>query len=724
MVATAGPETAAAEQPSVIPAALRKRFGNYFDERTGVIGRVVGSEKEPAGAHQFCIWAADSAITLDVGHIVIACSEEAVVIGVVDEPRRYSDLRSFLDDYFDRFLEEEMLAGEPPTKRPEILVFCVNVLATQHLREDVTSHRPPVAGPVWFATREAIAYALDRPNFSGLPIPVLMHTNGNAAAWNDDGSPVLDREGNVAFQRAPIWVDEDYLLGPEAGHANWTGQSGLATKTSHALFLTSAIFQRMRAEGKSVAALMFNVKGPDLLWLDKPAVPDPEMEAVYGTKAGLKAEDLEAYDALGLTPEPFTNLRVFAPFKPGCQPQTEGGAEVVYLERELKRSDLNTLRRSPAESHCVYPVLWELQPFLYQPFRAFERADLDDKFLGFIGEAQRLGISTLGGLEKLFDQIERDVKAAEENGRATSQWHDHSIFTIRKARNRFGNLPRKFGGLLTDGAVAYGSLPKVDEAFRDGEVRVVDIAHCNSNVQEMLVHSVVSSIWRRAEESAESLGVGKVIVFVDELNKYAPGGGEGGLRDTLVEIAARGRHLNVVLFGAQQFRSKVETEILGNCGTSFYGRVGDEEIINPSYRSLSETAKAELLGLPKGRLLVRHAHFRSPLFGTFPYPPTIPGMDGQRIFNDRAASGPGDTHPGDGLYALLRRLMGEGAPSKSVVRTETDGFPRAVLEGICASVEERWRSIENTTAARRITPWAIAKGQISDNAHRRLRVIR
>ena len=78
------------------------------------------------------------------------------------------------------------------------------------------------------------------------------------------------------------------------------------------------------------------------------------------------------------------------------------------------------------------------------------------------------------------------------------------------------------------------------------------------------------------------------------------------------------RHLNVVLFGAQQFRSKIDDEILGNCGTSLYGRVGDEEMVNTAYRSISDTAKAELLGLRKGRLLVRHAHFRAPLFGTFP----------------------------------------------------------------------------------------------------------
>ena len=220
---------------------------------------------------------------------------------------------------------------------------------------------------------------------------------------------------------------------------------------------------------------------------------------------------------------------------------------------------------------------------------------------------------------------------------------------------------------MTDGEVDYGNLPQVDSSFTDQEVRVVDIAHCNSNVQELLVASTIDRLWRLAERN--ELGVDKLIVFVDELNKYAPGGSEGALRDTLVDIAARGRHLNVVLFGAQQFRSKVESEILGNCGTSFYGRVGDEEIINSSYRSLSETTKSELLGLRKGRLLIRHAHFRSPLFGSFPRPPVISGSEGQRVFNDarrpdrheRSSNGSsgGVSNPADPLYFLLKRLEPE-----------------------------------------------------------------
>ena len=702
------------------PQALARfeRFIRYFDVKTGAIGRVVGSEKEPAGSHQFFIWATDGAVSLDVGHIVITSSEEAIVIGVVDEPRRFSDLRSFLDDFYDRHLEEGLIAGEPPSKRPEILVFSVNVLATRHLRDDVVSNRPPVAGPVYFATGDAIEFALGVDNFSGVPIPALLHTNGNAVF--DGDRPRLDEAGNVIFQTAPIWLDEDYLLGPEAGHANWTGQSGLATKTSHAMFLTSAVMQRLQKDRKRVAALMFNVKGPDLLWLDKPAIPEEEWREAYEAARfkGLSARDLEAYEALGLEPKPFDHLTIFAPFKPSQVPPASHDAETIHLASERYAGALNTLRTAQGETDCVYPVLWSLEKLLAQPHKIFERNDLDDKLFAFVSELRERKIGTLAGFNKLNGEIEAYFQTCDENGRTPTEWFGHHQFTIKKAKNRILGLAHKFGGLLSDGAVDYGRLPRVDQPFHEGEARVVDIAHCNTNVQELLVTATIQEIWKLAEN--EQLGVDKLIVFVDELNKYAPGGGEGGLRDTLVDIAARGRHLNVVLFGAQQFRSKVESEILGNCGTSFYGRVGDEEIINASYRSLSETTKAELLGLRKGRLLVRHAHFRAPLFGAFPHPPTIPGMKGQSVFNGDGVRGP-NMHPGDGLHRLMKRTMAV-PPSVSEVRTATEGFSTATVDAICQQVELAWNRVKNGSGAARFTPWALAQKQLRDQAS--LRVLR
>ncbi len=70
---------------------------------------------------------------------------------------------------------------------------------------------------------------------------------------------------------SPVLLDADFLLGPEAAHLNITGVSGLATKTSAVEFLLSSIFQTFPAHHGSIAAVCFNVKGPDLCFLDQPS---------------------------------------------------------------------------------------------------------------------------------------------------------------------------------------------------------------------------------------------------------------------------------------------------------------------------------------------------------------------------------------------------------------------------------------------------------------------
>jgi uncharacterized protein len=655
-------------------------FAGFVDTATGEIGRVVSSEQEPSGAHVFYFWADDRALTLDVGHIVVGYSEEAAVIAVVDAPRRYSDMQSFLDDYFDRHVELG-IADEGVTRRPEILVFEAKVLATRHCRDDVVSKRPVINGPVYFATPEAIEFALGRRNYSGVPVPALMHTNGNYER-TPDGDIVHDEESRPRFQRTPIFLDADYLLGPEAGHANWTGQSGLATKTSHALFLISSAFQTLRQEGDTVAALMFNVKGPDLLWLDKPASPTVTHTAAYEAigSLGLGKDDLDAYTALGLQPDAFENVRMFAPFRPGHEPASRMG--VVDLDAFGEHSRLNTERNVPGETDNVYPVLWSLKTALYYPHKVFGYGDLDDKLWGFIYELREREIDSLDRLEQLFKEIDSHFHSDD----AGDYWEGHHKATIRKAQNRFKGLQDKLGGLLARGHVQSKQIPTADAPFVDQELRVIDISQANSTAAELLVASIISAVWKMAEKS--ELGVKKLIVFVDELNKYAPAGGEGGLRDTLVDIAARGRHLNVVLFGAQQFRSRVDGEILGNCGTSLYGRIGDEEIINAAYRSISETAKSELLGLPKGRLLIRHAHFREPLFGTFPMPPTIRGIDGQRIFGGESSTA--RRHPVDALRHALLQAMGDFAPPRAEVATQCEGVSDEGISSVAAAIRRTY----------------------------------
>lgn len=67
----------------------------------------------------------------------------------------------------------------------------------------------------------------------------------------------------------------------------------------------------------------------------------------------------------------------------------------------------------------------------------------------------------------------------------------------------------------------------------------------------------------------------KVIIFVDELNKYAParrGESESSILEYVLDIAARGRSLGVVLISAEQFMSEVHGQVVGNCGTKVIGR--------------------------------------------------------------------------------------------------------------------------------------------------------
>jgi uncharacterized protein len=132
---------------------------DYLDTASGPIGRVVTSEEHPATAHEFYFWTAetDAAQSLEIGHIVAAESEDATAIAVLDDPRRYSDLQSFLDDFY-------AFDGDPSlpalSDRVEILVFRARVLATKHREERKKSKRPVKSGPVYFATSSAIEFAL------------------------------------------------------------------------------------------------------------------------------------------------------------------------------------------------------------------------------------------------------------------------------------------------------------------------------------------------------------------------------------------------------------------------------------------------------------------------------------------------------------------------------------------------------------------------------------
>jgi DNA helicase HerA-like ATPase len=404
-----------------------------------------------------------------------------------------------------------------------------------------------------------------------------------------------------------IWLDADFLLGPEAAHLNISGMSGLATKTSAVEWLLSSVFAHFPESKGSIAAVCFNVKGPDLLFLDQPATR-------------LEDSDRALYEKMGVKAEPFENVRYFAPYN-------------------AKGFSLNTLRSNEALAHNLSPLTWGLQEVLQYAEVLLNKDDLDakaDALIDFISErvvnrtmekegplSRTHTVESFADLEAWF----RDLLQGMERLNNES-WRTHHIATIRKVRNRLSNISTRCAGLVTDtGDVSdlpFGS-------FQDRAVYVVDVASLEEDAQDLIFARIVSRLREHLER--RDLGVKNLIVFVDELNKYAPGDGHDTyVRKMLLDIAERGRYLGLVLFSAQQFRSQVHRRVVGNSGTALYGRMDADELATPGYAVLSPATRTKLATLQKGQLMVRHPHFTQPIFVRFPRPAVLQGREGAERF--------------------------------------------------------------------------------------------
>ncbi len=569
------------------------------------IGRVVGTERKPNTPHEFHFWTApDSEVGIGtLVKVVIDMPRALTVYGIVVDGASFTDLQTALHDYIGLQADPA-----PPTaaatERPEIRVYTAAVLR----HEPPEPLQPVPSGSVFLATDEDVRIALRMDTYAkagGTGIPAGLYITGG--------------------QKAPIFLDADFLLGPEAAHLNITGVSGLATKTSAVLFLLSSIFEHLGAEKGSVAALCFNVKGPDLLFLDQPAE--------------LGAEDKEIYEALRVPAQPFEKVHYYAPFK------ADG-------------YNLNTLRTHEDLSGNVQPLVWGLEQILKFAEVLLTREDVDakaDALIEFIrervigrefgseqGTLHRHVVRTFQELEAWFDDV---LSTCEQNNRES--FRTHHVATIRKVRNRLLNLSTRAKGLVANDTTV-SDLPW--GAFEDRSVYVIDVANVEPEAQDLIFARVVTEARERLERNG--LGVDHLVVFVDELNKYAPADGyETYVRKMLLDVSERGRYLGLVLFSAQQFRSQVHKRVVGNAGTGIYGRMDMDELATPGYSVLSPATKSKLATLPKGELMIRHPHFTQPIFLRFPRPAVMAGRDGVRRFEPAA-----DLPFEDAVARLLRRV--------------------------------------------------------------------
>jgi DNA helicase HerA-like ATPase len=562
------------------------------------LGRVVATERKPNTPHEFHFWTSLDC-PVGIGTIVRVDGSHPIdgqiphIYGIVVEGFSYTDLQSPMHDVLGHDGVPSN-AGFAVTERAEIRLYTAAVL--RQIPEEPL--QPVPMGEVFLAAEEDVATALRMDAYlkegahTGIPIGVY-----RAGATD-----------------SVIWLDADFLLGPEAAHLNISGMSGLATKTSAIEWLLSSVFTHFPESKGSIAAVCFNVKGPDLCYLDQPA-------------SRLEDTDRALYEKMGVKPGPFEKVQYFAP----------------YTARGFS---LNTLRSNEALLDNVTPLTWGLREVLQYAEVLLNKDDLDakaDALIDFISERvvnrtmEKEGplsrdhtVESFGDLEAWFRDLLQGMERAN-----TDSWRTHHIATIRKVRNRLSNISTRCAGLVTDtGDVSdlpFGS-------FEDRKVYVVDVASLEEDAQDLIFARIVSRLREHLER--RDLGVKNLIVFVDELNKYAPNDAQDTyVRKMLLDIAERGRYLGLVLFSAQQFRSQVHRRVVGNSGTALYGRMDADELATPGYSVLSPATRTKLATLEKGQLMVRHPHFTQPIFVRFPRPAVLSGREGAERFPQAAEVG-------------------------------------------------------------------------------------
>ena len=120
----------------------------------------------------------------------------------------------------------------------------------------------------------------------------------------------MDRRMPIGLGRdgEPLYLNAEFLDGTRGAHVSISGISGVATKTSFATWLLYSVFRSGvlggAGETTNTKALIFNVKGEDLLFLDHP-------------NARLDADTRAAYARLGLHAGPFPDVCVYAPPRAG-----------------------------------------------------------------------------------------------------------------------------------------------------------------------------------------------------------------------------------------------------------------------------------------------------------------------------------------------------------------------------------------------------------------------
>lgn len=557
-------------------------------KQTGrLIGRILATEKNPTTMDKFCFWTEQNEKLNAFDIVKVKHLDGSFTFGVIENISHITDASSFLTN----FISSDF--GDVNVEEPTFRVGMNYAEAKVSFNDRYIYTPVHNNAEVYLATADEVTFAL---GLADVENPLVC---GSLKMY----------EGTSDEITLPVRLNSEFLLGPEGAHLNISGISGLAAKTSYAMFLMKAIqdqhLQRSTPDD-SVAFVIFNVKGKDLLAIDK--------KNDFGGKDDLRDKTLKNYDDMGLTSDPFKHVRYFIPFSEPTSAKRSTYLDQNYIDDYIRAGKL-------LQYKYVYEDDKESIEMMF--------ANIDDPqqtMESIISKIIDTDDPDFKNLATWQDCVEKVTQKSQKGSGGQSN-NDVSVLSWRKFKRIFHKaIQDDMFASRAEGKKAECRLGDALKTIKENNVFVIDIAKLPEDKQAFVFGDTMRTLYNlKLGEYDGDDGVAppsRLVVFIDELNKYASKDipkGSPILRQIL-EVTERGRSLGIILFAAEQFRSNIVDRVTGNCSTHAYGRTNAIETSTKDYSSLPGTYKNMLTRLEQGEYLIQNPIFRSLLKINFPRP--------------------------------------------------------------------------------------------------------
>lgn len=370
------------------------------------------------------------------------------------------------------------------------------------------------------------------------------------------------------------------------------------------MFLMKAIQDvAMKNNKESVAFVMMNVKGTDLLKIDEMNQRKDELEKIK-----------KVYDILGMEMSAFKQVSYYYPYSKDFTSYTYEKQSIIQDRLQAKKAfQYKYLFETDEDKECLDLLFANVD----------DPNDTIESIINFI-------ISNGGnfkGVECWEDFKQSLWEQTQSQGKGTGAGREISVLSWRKFYRLFNKSFQKCRQMFTEKLGSDGKSVRLRDKIaqiKKNDVMVIDIAKLDEESQGFVFGDVMRAVYNlklgssRSDEDIPD----RIVIFIDELNKYASNDvpKTSPILRQLLDITERGRSLGIVLFGAEQFVSDIHKRVKGNCATQAFGRTNAIEITKEDFRFVPQVYKTMLTRQKQGEYIIQNPVFRSMLNINFPLP--------------------------------------------------------------------------------------------------------